>query len=70
MEDSSNQQQSTPPSKSRPNATTMIFLFVLAIAMVMMFFTMRGPKRSAISYSFFYSQLLAGNISQVEIEGQ
>lgn len=70
MEDSSNQQQSTPPSKSRPNATTMIFLFVLAIAMAMMFFTMRGPKRSAISYSFFYSQLLAGNIAQVEIEGQ
>ena len=48
----------------------MIFLFVLAIALAMMFFTMQGPDRSPISYSFFYSQLQAGNIAEVEIEGQ
>jgi cell division protease FtsH len=70
MENSPNQQQPTPPARSRPNATTMIFLFVLAIALAMMFFTMQGPDRSPISYSFFYSQLQAGNIAEVEIEGQ
>lgn len=70
MENSPKQQPSPNSSRSLPTATTMIFLCVLAIVVAMTVFTMRGPKRSEITYDFFWSQLLAGNISEVEIQDQ
>ncbi|MDH3718129.1 MAG: ATP-dependent zinc metalloprotease FtsH [Planctomycetota bacterium] len=68
------QSEPTPEQKKTPrprlNATSLVFLAVLLLALGMLVFTNTGPKRSGISYDFFRSQLEAGNIAQIEIDGQ
>jgi cell division protease FtsH len=59
-----------PPSKRRWSATSLIFIGVLMLAVIMALFSGQAPKRSQITYDFFRSELEADNIAEIEIEGQ
>lgn len=63
---------SSKPASPRPrmSAPTMwVMLFVLLVALLLIF-NNQGPQRSEIDYSFFRQQVEAGNVAEVDIQGQ
>jgi cell division protease FtsH len=55
--------------RPRFSAMTIIFVTVLIVVVTMSFFSLQGPKRDEVDFSFFRSQLKKGNVSEVESEG-
>ncbi len=58
-----------PPGRSRPNGTLLWMLLVVMLVMGIVYYNQGGPPRSKIAYGVFREQLQAGNIVEVEVQG-
>jgi cell division protease FtsH len=55
-----------PPQRPRLASSTLWLLIILLVIMVFTWYQRDRTSRSEISYDFFYSQLEAGNVAEIE----
>src|SRR5688572_17170277 len=56
----------TPPARPRLASSTIWLLIILLVIMVFAWYQQDRTSRSEISYDFFYSQLQAHNVAEIE----
>ena len=56
----------TPPARPRLASSTIWLLIILLVIMVFAWYQQDRTTRTQISYDFFYRQLQAGNVAEIE----